>query len=34
MIRLANALGADFGFYETDTKGKTVPVEPTTVSVA
>lgn len=32
--RLADALGADFGFYETDTEGKTVPVEPATVKAA
>jgi DNA-binding XRE family transcriptional regulator len=32
--RLADALGADFGFYETDTAGKTVPVEPATVKAA
>jgi len=32
--RLAEALGADFGFYETDTAGKTVPVEPASVKAA
>ena len=32
--RLADALGADFGFYETDTTGKTVPVEPASVKAA
>jgi DNA-binding XRE family transcriptional regulator len=32
--RLADALGVDFGFYETDTTGKTVPVEPASVKAA
>jgi DNA-binding XRE family transcriptional regulator len=32
--RLADALGADFGFYETDTTGKTAPVEPASVKAA
>ncbi|MFI4977507.1 MAG: helix-turn-helix domain-containing protein [Solirubrobacterales bacterium] len=32
--RLADALGADFGFYETDTAGKAVPVEPASVKAA
>jgi DNA-binding XRE family transcriptional regulator len=32
--RLAKALGADFGFYVTDTKGKTAPVEPAVVKAA
>lgn len=32
--RLADALGVDFGFYETDTAGKTVPVEPASVKAA
>ncbi|MGP0100350.1 MAG: helix-turn-helix domain-containing protein [Solirubrobacteraceae bacterium] len=31
--RLADALGADFGFYEVDTAGKAVPVEPVSASV-
>jgi ribosome-binding protein aMBF1 (putative translation factor) len=29
--RLADALGADFGFYETDTAGRAHPVEPLSV---
>jgi hypothetical protein len=29
-----DALGADFGFYEIDTAGKTVPVEPASVKAA
>jgi DNA-binding XRE family transcriptional regulator len=32
--RLADALGADFGFYETDTTGNIVPVEPASVKAA
>lgn len=32
--RLAAALGADFGFYETDTTGKTMPIEPASVKAA
>jgi ribosome-binding protein aMBF1 (putative translation factor) len=32
--RLAEALGVDFGFYETDTTGKTVPIEPASVKAA
>jgi DNA-binding XRE family transcriptional regulator len=32
--RLADALGADFGFYEIDTSGKAVPVEPVSVEAA
>ncbi len=32
--RLADALGVDFGFYETDTTDKTVPVEPASVKAA
>lgn len=32
--RLADALGVDFGFYEIDTSGKTVPVEPASVKAA
>jgi XRE family transcriptional regulator, regulator of sulfur utilization len=32
--RLADALGVDFGFYEVDTTGKTVPVEPASVKAA
>jgi DNA-binding XRE family transcriptional regulator len=32
--RLANALGADFGFYETDTTGKIIIVEPASVKAA
>jgi DNA-binding XRE family transcriptional regulator len=32
--RLADALGADFGFYETDTAGKAIPVEPASVKAA
>jgi DNA-binding XRE family transcriptional regulator len=32
--RLADALGVDFGFYETDTTAKTVPVEPDSVKAA
>lgn len=32
--RLADALGADFGFYEIDTSGKAVPVEPISVKAA
>jgi DNA-binding XRE family transcriptional regulator len=32
--RLADALGADFGFYETDTTGKVVAVEPASVKAA
>jgi DNA-binding XRE family transcriptional regulator len=32
--RLADALGADFGFYETDTTGKVTAVEPAAVKVA
>lgn len=32
--RLAEALGADFGFYETDTAGKPIPVEPASVKAA
>jgi DNA-binding XRE family transcriptional regulator len=32
--RLADALGADFGFYEIDTAGKTVPVAPAHVHAA
>jgi DNA-binding XRE family transcriptional regulator len=32
--RLADALGADFGFYETDTAGKVVAIEPASVKAA
>jgi DNA-binding XRE family transcriptional regulator len=32
--RLADALGADFGFYEIDTKGKVIPVEPAPAKAA
>lgn len=32
--RLAKALGADFGFYETGPTGKTTPVEPASVQAA
>ena len=32
--RLADALGADFGFYEIDGAGRTVPVEPVAVKAA
>jgi ribosome-binding protein aMBF1 (putative translation factor) len=32
--RLADALGADFGFYETDTTGKIITVEPASVKAA
>lgn len=32
--RLADALGADFGFYEVDTAGKAVLVEPATIKAA
>jgi ribosome-binding protein aMBF1 (putative translation factor) len=32
--RLADALGADFGFYEIDTTGKAVPVKPISVKAA
>jgi transcriptional regulator with XRE-family HTH domain len=32
--RLAQALGADFGFYEVDTAGKPIPVEPAAVKAA
>lgn len=33
-MRLADALGADFGFYEIDTAGKAVPVEPISIKAA
>jgi hypothetical protein len=32
--RLADALGVDFGFYEIDTAGKIVPVEPASAKAA
>jgi transcriptional regulator with XRE-family HTH domain len=32
--RLADALGADFGFYETDTAGNPIPVEPASAEAA
>jgi DNA-binding XRE family transcriptional regulator len=32
--RLADALGADFGFYEIDSAGNTIPVEPSSVRAA
>jgi DNA-binding XRE family transcriptional regulator len=32
--RLADALGADFGFYEIDTEGNPVPVEPISIKAA
>jgi DNA-binding XRE family transcriptional regulator len=32
--RLADALGVDFGFYEIDAAGKTVPVEPASATAA
>jgi DNA-binding XRE family transcriptional regulator len=32
--RLAQALGADFGFYETDATGRTAPIEPASVEAA
>ena len=32
--RLADALGAEFGFYEIDTTGKALPVEPASVEAA
>jgi DNA-binding XRE family transcriptional regulator len=32
--RLANALGADFGFYEIDITGKVIPVEPASAEAA
>jgi DNA-binding XRE family transcriptional regulator len=32
--RLADALGADFGFYETDAAGKVIAVEPAFVKAA
>ena len=31
--RLADALGADFGFYEVDTAGKAIPVAPVSVNL-
>jgi hypothetical protein len=34
VLRLAEALGVDFGFYETDTTGKVIPVEPASVKAA
>jgi DNA-binding XRE family transcriptional regulator len=34
VMRLASALGAGFGFYETDPEGKAVAVEPASVRAA